>query len=149
MQHKEEWTMRVLGNVLERSDRTGATVDRRTRGQAEAEISRAMIRFKRDRMGRGPTEVRTRIVQDMVIVRMAGVLTAAERTLVRSGGVELLKQVRTRLIESERGTLQQMIREATGCEVASIYSDLCPERGERLIVFILAKEPGWRSPPSE
>jgi uncharacterized protein YbcI len=68
---------------------------------------------------------------------------------VRSGGVELLKQVRMRLMDSEREILNRMLREATGCEVAGIYSDLCPERGERLIVFILAKEPEWRSPPSE
>jgi len=139
----------MLGSVRAHSDRAGPIMDIRTRGEAEAEVSRAMIRFERERMGRGPTDVRTRIVQDMVIVRMAGVLTAAERALVRSGGVELLKQVRMRLIESERENLNRVLLQATGCEVTGIYSDLCPERGERLIVFILAKEPEWRSPPSE
>jgi len=141
--------MPMLGRVGALPGRAGPIAHPRTRGQAEAEVSRAMIRFEHERMGRGPTDVRTRIVQDMVIVRMTGVLTAAERALVHAGSLELLKQVRMRLIESERETLNQMLREATGCEATGIYSDLCPERGERLIVFILAKDAEWQSPPSE
>jgi uncharacterized protein YbcI len=113
----------------------------RTRGQVEAEISKAMIRFEREQLGRGPADIRTQIVQDMVIVRMADMLTPSERALVRAGSVDLLKQVRMKLLENEREALNQMLRVATGCETISVYSDLSPETGERIIVFVLRQSP--------
>ena len=116
----------------------------RTRGQVEAEISKAMVRFKREQLGRGPADIRTQIVQDMVIVRMADMLTPAEHALVRAGSVDLLKQVRTKLLENEHEMLDRMLREVTGCEVATIYSDLCSRTGEQIIVFILRESPEVR-----
>jgi uncharacterized protein YbcI len=118
----------------------------RTKGQIEAEVTQGLIRFTRERMGRGPGDIRTRIVQDMVIVRMADVLTPAERALLQTGNAELLKQLLNRLMESARPELDRMLQQATGCEIASIYSDLCPKRGERLIVFVLTEnpEPRWQ-----
>ncbi len=110
----------------------------RTRGQVEAEISRVVIRFERERMGRGPADIRTRIVQDRVIVRMGTFLTPAERALIKAGsGVDLLKQVRMKLLENEREVLGRLLQEAAGCEVVSMYSDLSVKTGERLIVFVV------------
>ncbi len=139
--------MPALGDARAVADRAGGEARLRTRGQVEAEITKAMIRFERERMGRGPADIRTRIVQDMVIVRMADILTPAERSLIRAGGVELLKQVRMKLLESEREPLADLLREATGCEVASMYSDLCAKTGERLIVFVLSGNPESRWQP--
>jgi uncharacterized protein YbcI len=116
----------------------------RTKGQVEAEISNALIRFEREQLGRGPADIRTQIVQDLVIVRMAGMLTPEDHALVRAGGEELLKQVRTKLIHHEREALSRLLRETTGCQVVSIYSDLCPQTGERLIVFVLRECPEMR-----
>ena len=115
-----------------------ATVPIRTRGQIEAEISKGIIRFERERMGRGPADIRTRIVQDLVIVRMRDFLTPAERALIQAGGGEdLLRQVRMKLLENEREVLSRMLQEATGCEVTSMFSDLSVRTGERLIVFVM------------
>ncbi len=111
----------------------------RSKGQVEAEISKALVKFELEYMGRGPADVRTRIVQDMVIGRLAGVLTPAEGALVRAEGVELLKQVRAKLLESGREALGRMLKEVTGCEVVSMHSDLSTKTGERLIVFILSQ----------
>jgi len=118
----------------------------RTRGQTEAEVTQGLIRFTRERMGRGPGDIRTRIVHDMVIVRMADVLTPAERALVRTGDTELLKQIGSKLLEGGRPELDRMLQEATGYGIASMYSDLCAEREERLIVFVLSgdPEPRWQ-----
>jgi uncharacterized protein YbcI len=79
-----------------------------------------------------------------VIVRMADMLTPAERALVRAGGMELLKQVRTKLLDTARETLNRMLKEATGCDVVSMYNDLCTRTGERLIVFVLRECPEIR-----
>ena len=138
--------MPATGIVRALADHPRAAPDR-TKGQVEAEITKRLIRFERDRMGRGPADIRTRIVQDMVIVRMAGILTPAERALIEAGGIELLKQVRMKLFENEREGLNGLLHDATGCEVASLYSDLCPSTGERLIVFVLSENPEtwWRA----
>ncbi len=139
--------MPMPGDVRAPADRVKGGVRARTRGQVEAEITKGMIRFERERMGRGPADIRTRIFQDMVIVRMTDILTPAEHALIRAGGVELLKQVRMKLVESERETLEALLREVAGCEVASLYSDICPKTGERLIVFVLTENPEsrWQS----
>ncbi len=120
------------------ADRARDAAKGRTRGQVEAEISKAVIRFERERMGRGPADIRTRIVQDLVIVRMRDFLTPAERALIQAGGGEdLLRQVRMKLLENERDVLSRMLQEATGCEVTSMFSDLSVRTGERLIVFVM------------
>jgi len=114
-------------------------VEKQSKGQVEAEISKALVRFEREYMGRGPMDVRTRIVQDMVIIRMAGVLAPSERALIRAEGVELLKQVRAKLLESGRETLDNALRAILGCEVVSLHSDLSTKTGERVILLILAE----------
>ena len=109
----------------------------RTKGQIEAEISKGIIRFDREHYGRGPADVRTQIVQDMVIIRSIDVLTPADHALVEAGSVELVKQVRSRLYESHRAELNDMLHAITGFEVISMHRDLSTRTGERLIVFIL------------
>jgi uncharacterized protein YbcI len=51
----------------------------RTRGQTEAEITKAIEKFEKEYMGRGPVETRTYIVEDMVIVRMLGTINFFKR----------------------------------------------------------------------
>ena len=43
---------------------------KKTRGQIEAEISEAIIKFEKEYMGRGPLETKTYIVDDLVLVRV-------------------------------------------------------------------------------
>ena len=63
----------------------------KTKGEIEAEISEKMVQFELDYMGRGPKDMRTHIMDDMVLVRLKGVLTQAERQLTKSpDGVELI-----------------------------------------------------------
>lgn len=107
-------------------------------GQVEAAISEAMIKFEREYMGRGPTRTRTHLLDDMVVVRLEGVLTPAEQQLAREPqGVKLLKEVRCNLLEGAREKLKQMILELTGRDVISMHSDISAKTGERIIVFTL------------
>ena len=127
------------GDLATSSGSAGAQTPMRTRtkGQLEAEISKAVVAFEREFMGRGPTEVRTYLLQDMVLVRLKGVLTPAERQLIKAEGVELLKQVRSKLLETGRDLLKKSLRELTGCEVVSMHADLSTKTGERVIIFVL------------
>jgi uncharacterized protein YbcI len=119
----------------------------RTRGQLEAEISDAMVRFEKEHMGRGPLETKTYLIDDMIIVRLKGVLTRAEHALVKSDrsvrARELIKQVRIELIENGRNLLDEMIRNITRRRIRSLHTDISTETGERLIVFTLDKPPEY------
>ena len=114
----------------------------KTKGQLEAEVGDAIVKFELDYMGRGPEEVRTYIVEDMVIVRLRGVLTLAEKQLAGVDGTPqgraLVKEVRQELIEKARPLLETIIRDVTGQEVRSLHTDISTRIGERIIVFSLA-----------
>ena len=111
-----------------------------SKGQIEAAISKAMIQFEREHMGRGPRDARTWLIQDMVLVRLLGVLTPAEEKLAQEPeGKTLLKQVRTQLIESSRALLESIVRDITGVPVISLHSDVSTRTGERIILLTMAE----------
>ena len=113
----------------------------RTQGQVEAAVTEAITKFEREYLGRGPKEARTFIVENMVVVQLQGILSPAERQLSHeNGGVELIKQMRTRLIESSSDDLRALIMEETGAEVVSLHTDISARTGERIFVFSLNRD---------
>jgi uncharacterized protein YbcI len=117
----------------------------RTRGELEAEVSAAVIRFKRDYMGRGPQEVRTFLIEDMALVRLRGVLTPAEQRLAQvedpHRGRDLIKQLRVELIEHGRELLEQAVHAILGVRVVSLHTDISTRTGESVLVFTLSEDP--------
>ena len=113
----------------------------KTKGEVETEISNAMVQFEIDYMGRGPKEARTHIIEDMVLVRLKGVLTPAEQQLTKSAdGVELIKKVRATLIENAKPILFQVIGDITGVRAVGLHTDISTVAGERVIVFTLDRD---------
>ena len=110
----------------------------KTKGEIEAEISRAIVQFEIDYMGRGPKETCAYIVEDMVIVRLKGVLTPAEEQLTKSiDGKELVKKMRSTLIDKARPLLYQVVGDITGTKILDLHTDISTESGERVFVFAL------------
>lgn len=110
----------------------------RSKGQIEAEISDAMVRLHRERTGRGPTQARTHIVEDMVIVRLQEVLTPAERQLTGNPhGQSLVKQFHQQMHEIARRSLEQIVEAATGAHVTSVHSDVSTKTGEQVAIYVL------------
>jgi uncharacterized protein YbcI len=111
----------------------------KTKGEMEAEISRAIVQFEVDYMGRGPKEARTYIVEDIVLVRLKGVLTPAEEQLTKSAdGSDLVKKMRATLIEKARPLLYQVVGDITGSKISDLYTDISTPSGERVFVFTLS-----------
>ena len=82
----------------------------KTKGQLEADISTVITKFEKENLGRGPKEVRTFIIQDLILVRLKGILTPAEEKLISEvDGAQIVKQVRRRLIESSRSIFENLI----------------------------------------
>jgi uncharacterized protein YbcI len=118
----------------------------KTKGQTEAEISEAVIKFEKEFMGRGPLETKSYIIGDMVLVRLKNVLTQAELKLAdmreHKDGRELVKRVRIALLEQGRPLLEEAVEKILGVKVKSLHTDISTVTGERIILFTLVSAPG-------
>jgi uncharacterized protein YbcI len=121
----------------------------KTQGEIEAAICKGMSHFEQEYMGRGPKAIHAHLIGDLLIVRLQGVLTAAEQQLVKSQsenkGRDLLKQVRTHLIEAARPMLEAMVEKVTDIKVLSLHHDISTSTGEELVAFTLVDSPLFRS----
>lgn len=121
-----------------------------TKGEIEAAVCKGLAKFELEFMGRGPKDVRTHLLGDLLVVRLQGVLTAAEQHLVMTmpseKGRDLLKQVRTQLVETARPALEALIADITGVKIASLHHDISTRTGEEVIIFTLAETPQLREP---
>jgi uncharacterized protein YbcI len=126
----------------------GRAVNRKTKGQLEADISDAVTKFEKEHMGRGPLEIKTYIVEDLIIVRLKGILTKAEYALAKSDrntrARELIKQIRIELIESGRPVLEDIIKSIARRKVRSLHADISTVTGEKLIIFTLDRPPEFQ-----
>ncbi len=120
----------------------------KTRGEIAASNCQGISRFELEPIGRGPKDIRTHLIDDLVVVRLQGVLTAAEQHLVESlpaeKGRDLLKQVRTHLIETARPLMEAMVVDVTGIKVLSLHHDISTVTGEEVVLFTLAESPQVR-----
>jgi uncharacterized protein YbcI len=117
----------------------------KTQGELEAAMCKGMARFEQEYMGRGPKDIHAHLIGDLLVVRLQGVLTAAEQQLVKSvsadKGRDLLKQVRTQLIETARPLLEALVLEVTGVHTVSLHHDISTMTGEEIVLFTLASSP--------
>ena len=110
----------------------------RRQGKAEVAISDEMMAFQHEFIGRGPERIRTRMVDDLVIVRSFGVFTPAERQLANTyEGCRLIKAMRQQVLEAGRPNLEEIVQKHTGAKVVSIHSDISTKSGEWMDVFVL------------
>jgi len=120
----------------------------KTQGEIEAAICKGVGRFQQEYMGRGPKDIHTHLIGDLLVVRLQGVLTAAEQQLVKTlppeKGRGLLKQVRTQLMETARPALEAMVQDITGIEVVSLHHDISTVTGEEVVLFTLSGHPACR-----
>ena len=120
----------------------------KTQGEIEAAVCEGITRFEQQYMGRGPKDIHAHLVGDLLVVRLKGVLTEAEQQLVKTvspeKGRDLLKQVRTQLIETARPVLEAMVEEVTGVKTVSMHHDISTVTGEEVVLFALAESPGFR-----
>lgn len=120
----------------------------KTLGEIEAAICEGISHFEQEYMGRGPKDIRAHLLGDLLVVRLQGVLTVAEQQLVQSWppekGRDLLKEVRTHLIETARPVVEAMIQEITGVKVLSLHHDISTRSGEEVLLFTLSESPLFR-----
>ena len=120
----------------------------KTQGEIEAAICEGIGRFEQEYMGRGPKDIHAHLIGDLLVVRLHGVLTAAEQQLVKTLPIDkgrgLLKQVRTQLMETARPALETLVQGITGTKVVSLHHDISTQTGEEIVVFALSEPPLFR-----
>jgi CheY-like chemotaxis protein/uncharacterized protein YbcI len=116
-----------------------------TQAESEAAICEGIIRFQEDYLGWGAEQIRIYLIKDLLVVRLQGVLTVAERQLAKSlspeKGIALIKQTREQLLELARPMLESMIHEVVGVKVLSMHHDVSTVTGEEVVLFSLTEAP--------
>jgi len=120
----------------------------KSQGEIEAAVCEGIARFQQEHMGRGPKCIHAYLIDDLLVIRLQGVLTAAEQQLVKTlptnRGRDLLKEVRTQLIETARPLLEGMIEEVTGVKIMSMHHDISTVTGEEVMLLTLVESPNFR-----
>lgn len=109
----------------------------RSIGQIEAELTKAIVRFEKEYLGRGPKDARTYIIDDMIFIRLQGILTPAEQKLAENKESRILvKETRKQLFESSRPLLAEIVENITGAQLESLHTDMSSRTGERIVVLV-------------
>jgi len=142
----------------------------RSQGEIEAAVCDGVSRFQQEFVGRGPRDIHAHLLGTLLVVRLQGVLTPAERQLIapaaasaaagdgdgaadgdgqgtvheNGNGRSLLKQVRAHMVATGRPRLAQVVEEATGVPLTSVHHDISTVTGEEVLVFSLAAVPACR-----
>jgi len=116
-----------------------------TQAESEAAVCEGIIRFQEDYLGGGAEQIRVHFLKDLLVIRILGALTVAERQLVKSlspeKGRDLIKQTRKQLVELARPMLESMVHEVVGVKVLSVHHDISTVTGEEVILFSLTEAP--------
>jgi len=125
-----------------RNERESRTL---TQAESEAAICEGIIRFQEEYMGWRSEQIHAYFIKDLLVVRILGVLTLAERQLAKSlspeKGRDLIKQVRNQLLELARPMLDSLVHEVAGVKVLSMHHDISTVTGEEVVIFSLAQVP--------
>jgi uncharacterized protein YbcI len=113
----------------------------KTKGEMESLVKNAIIKFEQEFMGRGPDEVKAFIVRDLIVIRLKGVLTPAERQLAKTvEGIEMVKGLRQNLIAQGRDKLMEQMHTITAAKATALFTDIDTQIGERVFVFTLDRD---------
>lgn len=141
----------------------------KSQGEIEAAVCDGISRFQQEFLGRGPKDIHAHLIGSLMVVRLQGVLTPAERQLVaprqeaaggdgdsrsdtanRNGhdggnGRALLKQVRNHMVATGRPRLESIVEQAVGVKLVSVHHDISTVTGEEVLVFSLTQPPACRA----
>lgn len=116
-----------------------------TQAESEAAICEGIARFQEEYLGWGAEQIRIYLINNLLVVRLSGVLTVAERQLAKSAspekGRDLVKQTRSQLLELARPMLDSMVHEVVGVKVLSMHHDISTVTGEEVVIFSLTEAP--------
>jgi uncharacterized protein YbcI len=113
----------------------------RGRGELRQQLSNAMVALFKQYSGRGPTDCRTYLEPDLVIVVLVGGYTAAERTLFEDGKWHDVRQARLAWQDSMEVRFIDTIERLTHRTVTAFLSANRQDPDLSVELFVLDKGP--------
>jgi uncharacterized protein YbcI len=116
----------------------GSAID----GAVRSAISQAIVRIHAEHYGKGATQAKTYVWDNLVVTILRDVLTVAERTLIDVDRADTVREVRTTFQFSLEQTFRAAVEEITGRRVHSFMSQVDPANGLGVEVFVLEPSEG-------
>src|SRR5688572_206097 len=93
------------------------------------QVSNAMVRIYKQQFGRGPTKARTAFAgRDLIVCTLEDSLTPAERSLVKMGEHQRLRDVRMFFQHATESDFRQSVEQITGRKVIGFVSGIDAEQ---------------------
>ena len=109
-----------------------------SQGAVLAAISDEMVRVYKEHFGRGPTKVRTNWAgSDTLITVLEDSLTPSERSLIRLGSEQELRNIRLLFQDAAEPEFRRIVEQATGRAVRSFVSGIDTAADVSVEVFVL------------
>ena len=111
-----------------------------------AQISTGLVQLHSRYYGKGPTKAKTHWVNGTVVCILRGGFTTVERTMVDTGQVESVYQMRRSFQQAMEQEFRKVVEESTGRKVIAYMSSIHVDPDLAVELFVL--EP-TEEPPSE
>lgn len=125
----------------------GATASERVPSLAE-EISREMVLLQKEFGGKGPTQCKTFIESNLILVLFGGGFTAAEQTLFEAGKFVDVRQIRTAFHDTMELRFTEKVEELSGREVLAFMAASHQDPDLVLEAFVLEPEDDTSKAPA-
>ena len=106
-------------------------------GALRSAVSQAIVRIHAEHYGKGATQAKTYAWDNLLVTVLRDVLTVAERTLVDVGRADTVRDVRTTFQSTMQDTFCAAVERLTGRRVHSFMSQVDPQTGLGVEVFVL------------
>jgi len=109
----------------------------RADGAIRSAISQAIVQLHAEHYGKGATQAKTYLLENLVVTILRDVLTTSERTLVRAERADTVRDVRNAFQTTMEPLFCDAVERITGRRVASFMSQVDPVNGMGVEVFVL------------
>jgi uncharacterized protein YbcI len=106
-------------------------------GPVAADISNAMVRLVREHFGKGPTQAKTLLHDDVVVTVLRGGFTQAEKTLYKAGRADVVHESRRAMQDVLEREMRAAVERLTGRRVTAFMSANHHEPDASVEVFLL------------
>ena len=106
-------------------------------GALAAEISNVVVRLVREHFGRGPTQAKTIVHDDVVVTVLRGGYTHAEKRLYEAGKGEVVEEGRRAMQDVFQREMTSAIEQLTGRDVEAFMSTNHHEPDVSVEMFLL------------
>lgn len=106
-------------------------------GAMRSAISQAIVRLHAEHYGKGATQAKTYVWENLVVTVLRDVLTVAERTLIDVDRVDTVRDMRSTFQHSLEPTFRAAVERITGRRVHSFMSQVDPGNGLGVEIFVL------------